>query len=156
MNDHIQKTFIHQVKADLRMELDNATKVTDPLKVIADSSQQKLMHAPSPILQSAMVVCKSVEELVDVLTELDGYRETFFSLICIVLQEFQRSIQESLQNLIHAEDDSVEIISSTLIGPDQFLLNISPGYISLNMILNDSYDIDLTKRDKRFETNDSV
>ena len=121
------------------MELDNATKVTDPLKVIADSSQQKLMHAPSPILQSAMVVCKSVEELVDVLTELDGYRETFFSLICIVLQEFQRSIQESLQNLIHAEDDSVEIISSTLIGLDQFLMkffwySISDTVYSVNPI----------------------
>ena len=42
----------------------------------------------------------------------------------IVLQEFQRSIQESLQNLIHAEDDSVEIISSTLIGLDQFILKL--------------------------------
>lgn len=90
VSEHIQKTFINQVKSDLRHEIDAATKVTDPLKVIADAQQQRQMDAPTPILQSAMVVCKSVEELVDVLTELDAYRETFFGLICVVLQEFQR------------------------------------------------------------------
>ena len=73
------------------------------------------MDAPTPILQSAMVVCKSVEELVDVLSELDAYRETFFGLICVVLQEFQRSIQESLQNLLKAEDESASITSSGLV-----------------------------------------
>ena len=75
--DHIQKTFINQIKNDLRMEIDNATKVTDPLKVIADSSQQKAMGAPVPILQSSLVVCKSVQELVDVLMQLDEYRAGF-------------------------------------------------------------------------------
>lgn len=119
VSEHIQKTFINQVKSDLRHEIDAATKVTDPLKVIADSVQQRSMDAPTPILQSAMVVCKSVEELVDVLTELDAYRETFFGLICVVLQEFQRSIQESLQNLLKAEDETASITSSSLVATKQ-------------------------------------
>ena len=33
VSEHIQKTFINQVKSDLRHEIDAATKVTDPLKV---------------------------------------------------------------------------------------------------------------------------
>ena len=68
------------------MEIDAATKVTDPLKVIADTAQQKAMGAPVPILQSALVVCKSVQELVDVLMQLDEYREAFYHMICTVLQ----------------------------------------------------------------------
>ena len=43
------------------MEIDAATKVTDPLKVIADTAHQKAVGAPVPILQSALVVCKSVQ-----------------------------------------------------------------------------------------------
>ena len=64
------------------------------------------MGAPVPILQSALVVCKSVQELVEVLTQLDEYQETFFQMICIVLQEFHHSIDDSLKQLIR--DDCEE------------------------------------------------
>ena len=83
----------------------------------------KFIAYDGPILKSAMVVCKSVEELVDVLTELDGYRETFFSLIVVVLQEFQRSTFESLQSLIHAEDDNIKITSTSLVN-DKGMIDI--------------------------------
>ena len=79
------------------------------------------MNAPTSVLQSAMVVCKSVEELVDVLTELDAYRETFFSLIVVVLQEFQRSTVESFQNLIRAEDEHANICSTLLVANKGFM-----------------------------------
>lgn len=124
--DHVGKTFINQIKADLRQDIDAATKVTDPLKVIADSAQQKAMGAPVPILQSALVVCKSVQELVEVLTQLDEYQETFGQMICIVLQEFHHSIDDSLKQLIRDDSEDEEIVSANLAtNPDLKKLIIS-------------------------------
>lgn len=96
------------------MEIDQATKVTDPLKVIADTTQQKAAGAPVPILQSALVVCRSVQELVEVLMQLDEYREAFYHMICTVLQEFHHSIHESLKQLIQDPSEENVIYSASL------------------------------------------
>ena len=69
------------------------------------------------------------------------HRETFFSLICVVLQEFQRSIHESLQNLIHAEEESVEIISCEFMTLKELKVNSQKLIYLMSVVMKHSESI---------------
>ena len=64
----------------------------------------------NPVVQSKKTTLVNDEnlidpktELVEVLMQLDEYRETFFGMICTVLQEFHHSVHESLKQLIQGQ-----------------------------------------------------
>jgi len=118
IQDHIEQTFMNQVKTEVKRDLDFAVKVADPLKVLTDGTPH---NSSVPLLKSSVVVEQSITELSDLAIQLGAeFRTNLLDMLCQVLQEFHQTIQHHFNQLTKIcdfvnEDDNTERDEEVLI-----------------------------------------
>uniref|UniRef100_G1KTI7 Exocyst complex component Sec8 n=1 Tax=Anolis carolinensis TaxID=28377 RepID=G1KTI7_ANOCA len=84
-----QTSFWSQVLGEINKEIEGVTKITDPLKILANADTMKMLGVQRPLLQSTVIVEKTVQDLMNLMHDLSAYSDQFLNMVCIKLQEYK-------------------------------------------------------------------
>ncbi|XP_074429288.1 exocyst complex component 4 isoform X1 [Larus michahellis] len=122
---YIKNIFLNQVLAEINKEIEGVTKASDPLKILANADTMKILGVQRPLLQSAVIVEKTVQDLMNLMHDLSAYSDQFLNMVCVKLQEYKdtctlayRSIVQSDEKLVisasWAKDDDISRLLKSL------------------------------------------
>ncbi|NXD07577.1 EXOC4 protein, partial [Nothocercus nigrocapillus] len=122
---YIKNIFLNQVLAEINKEIEGVTKASDPLKILANADTMKVLGAQRPLLQSTVIVEKTVQDLMNLMHDLSAYSDQFLNMVCVKLQEYKdtctlayRSIVQSDEKLVisasWAKDDDISRLLKSL------------------------------------------
>ncbi|KAM6095092.1 exocyst complex component 4 isoform 1-T1 [Chlamydotis macqueenii] len=122
---YIKNIFLNQVLAEINKEIEGVTKATDPLKILANADTMKILGVQRPLLQSTVIVEKTVQDLMNLMHDLSAYSDQFLNMVCVKLQEYKdtctlayRSIVQSDEKLVisasWAKDDDISRLLKSL------------------------------------------
>jgi len=86
---YIKNIFLNQVLAEINKEIEGVTKTSDPLKILANADTMKVMGVQRPLLQSTIIVEKTVQDLMNLMHDLSAYSDQFLNMVCVKLQEYK-------------------------------------------------------------------
>ncbi|XP_038667740.1 exocyst complex component 4 isoform X2 [Scyliorhinus canicula] len=101
---YIKNFFLNQVHLDVNKEIEAATKVADPLKVLASADTMKVLGVQRPLLQSTVVVEKSMQDLVNLMHDLSAYSDQFLNMVCVKLQEYKDTCTIAYRSVVQSEE----------------------------------------------------
>ncbi|XP_078409181.1 exocyst complex component 4 isoform X1 [Cetorhinus maximus] len=101
---YIKNFFLNQVHLDVNKEIEAATKVADPLKVLASADTMKVLGVQRPLLQSTVVVEKSMQDLVNLMHDLSAYSDQFLNMVCVKLQEYKDTCTIAYRSIVQSEE----------------------------------------------------
>eukprot|EP00076_Gallus_gallus_P003140 NP_001186249.1 exocyst complex component 4 [Gallus gallus] len=122
---YIKNIFLNQVLAEINKEIEGVTKASDPLKILANADTMKVLGVQRPLLQSTVIVEKTVQDLMNLMHDLSAYSDQFLNMVCVKLQEYKdtctlayRSIVQSDEKLVisasWAKDDDISRLLKSL------------------------------------------
>ncbi|XP_050181185.1 exocyst complex component 4 [Myiozetetes cayanensis] len=122
---YIKNIFLNQVLAEINKEIEGVTKASDPLKILANADTMKVLGVQRPLLQSTVIVEKTVQDLLNLMHDLSAYSDQFLHMVCVKLQEYKdtcnlayRSIVQSDEKLVisasWAKDDDISRLLKSL------------------------------------------
>ncbi|XP_035175567.1 exocyst complex component 4 isoform X1 [Oxyura jamaicensis] len=122
---YIKNIFLNQVLAEINKEIEGVTKASDPLKILANADTMKILGVQRPLLQSTVIVEKTVQDLMNLMHDLSAYSDQFLNMVCVKLQEYKdtctlayRSIAQSDEKLVisasWAKDDDISRLLKSL------------------------------------------
>ncbi|KAM6284170.1 exocyst complex component 4 [Spheniscus humboldti] len=122
---YIKNIFLSQVLAEINKEIEGVTKASDPLKILANADTMKILGVQRPLLQSTVIVEKTVQDLMNLMHDLSAYSDQFLNMVCVKLQEYKdtctlayRSIVQSDEKLVisasWAKDDDISRLLKSL------------------------------------------
>ncbi|XP_054045706.1 exocyst complex component 4 [Rissa tridactyla] len=122
---YIKNIFLNQVLAEINKEIEGVTKASDPLKILANADTMKILGVQRPLLQSAVIVEKTIQDLMNLMHDLSAYSDQFLNMVCVKLQEYKdtctlayRSIVQSDEKLVisasWAKDDDISRLLKSL------------------------------------------
>lgn len=122
---YIKNIFLNQVLAEINKEIEGVTKASDPLKILANADTMKILGVQRPLLQSTVIVEKTVQDLMNLMHDLSAYSDQFLNMVCVKLQEYKdtctlayRSIVQSDEKLVisasWAKDDDISRLLKSL------------------------------------------
>uniref|UniRef100_A0A803Y3B2 Exocyst complex component Sec8 n=1 Tax=Meleagris gallopavo TaxID=9103 RepID=A0A803Y3B2_MELGA len=122
---YIKNIFLNQVLAEINKEIEGVTKASDPLKLLANADTMKVLGVQRPLLQSTVIVEKTVQDLMNLMHDLSVYSDQFLNMVCVKLQEYKdtctlayRSIVQSDEKLVisasWAKDDDISRLLKSL------------------------------------------
>uniref|UniRef100_A0A8C3LZK1 Exocyst complex component Sec8 n=1 Tax=Chrysolophus pictus TaxID=9089 RepID=A0A8C3LZK1_CHRPC len=122
---YIKNIFLNQVLAEINKEIEGVTKASDPLKLLANADTMKVLGVQRPLLQSTVIVEKTVQDLMNLMHDLSAYSDQFLNMVCVKLQEYKdtctlayRSIVQSDEKLVisasWAKDDDISRLLKSL------------------------------------------
>ncbi|XP_057281588.1 exocyst complex component 4 isoform X1 [Pezoporus wallicus] len=122
---YIKNIFLSQVLAEINKEIESVTKASDPLKILANADTMKILGVQRPLLQSTVIVEKTVQDLMNLMHDLSAYSDQFLNMVCVKLQEYKdtctlayRSIVQSDEKLVisasWAKDDDISRLLKSL------------------------------------------
>ncbi|XP_065528890.1 exocyst complex component 4 [Lathamus discolor] len=122
---YIKNIFLNQVLAEINKEIESVTKASDPLKILANADTMKILGVQRPLLQSTVIVEKTVQDLMNLMHDLSAYSDQFLNMVCVKLQEYKdtctlayRSIVQSDEKLVisasWAKDDDISRLLKSL------------------------------------------
>lgn len=144
------KLFLSQVKIDLERILDCATKSLDSWRIISDTDLLTRRNENRPILQSTIIIEKTIQDLKELMSALPMYADDFLSFICNILSNYKEACLSAYRAIVQPESEDKRIISATWAKDEdiyRFLKELpnwpnlqrqSKSFTSVNVINNNS------------------
>uniref|UniRef100_G1KTK2 Exocyst complex component Sec8 n=1 Tax=Anolis carolinensis TaxID=28377 RepID=G1KTK2_ANOCA len=126
-----QTSFWSQVLGEINKEIEGVTKITDPLKILANADTMKMLGVQRPLLQSTVIVEKTVQDLMNLMHDLSAYSDQFLNMVCIKLQEYKDTCTVAYRSIVQFDEKLV--ISASWAKDDDItrLLKSLPNWISM-------------------------
>ncbi|XP_021548672.1 exocyst complex component 4 isoform X1 [Neomonachus schauinslandi] len=128
---YIKNIFLNQVLAEINKEIEGVTKTSDPLKILANADTMKVMGVQRPLLQSTIIVEKTVQDLMNLMHDLSAYSDQFLNMVCVKLQEYKDTCAAACRGIVQSEEKLV--ISASWAKDDDIsrLLKSLPNWINM-------------------------
>ncbi|XP_030071906.1 exocyst complex component 4 [Microcaecilia unicolor] len=128
---YIKNIFLNQVLTEINKEIEGATKVSDPLKILANADTMKILAVQRPLLQSSVIVEKTVQDLMNLMHDLSAYSDQFLNMVCVKLQEYRDTCNTACRGIVLSEEKLV--ISASWSKDDDIsrLLKSLPNWINM-------------------------
>ncbi|XP_060161279.1 exocyst complex component 4 isoform X2 [Globicephala melas] len=128
---YIKNIFLHQVLAEINKEIEGVTKTSDPLKILANADTMKVLGVQRPLLQSTIIVEKTVQDLMNLMHDLSAYSDQFLNMVCVKLQEYKDTCTAAYRGIVQSEEKLV--ISASWAKDDDIsrLLKSLPNWINM-------------------------
>uniref|UniRef100_A0A8C7L1D0 Exocyst complex component Sec8 n=1 Tax=Oncorhynchus kisutch TaxID=8019 RepID=A0A8C7L1D0_ONCKI len=101
---YINDLFLHQVRTEINKEIRAVSKTADPLKVLASADTMKVLAVQRPLLQSTVVVEKSIQDLMTLMQDLSAYSNQFLEMVCDKLKEYKEVCNTSYRGIVQCEE----------------------------------------------------
>ncbi|XP_077449980.1 exocyst complex component 4 isoform X2 [Stigmatopora argus] len=109
---YINDLFLNQVRTEINKEIESVSKVADPLKILASADTMKNLGVQRPVLQSTVVVEKSIQDLMNLMQDLSAYSNQFLEMVCDKLKEYKQICNTAYRVIVQCED-KLTIISAS-------------------------------------------
>ncbi|XP_012877150.1 PREDICTED: exocyst complex component 4 isoform X1 [Dipodomys ordii] len=128
---YIKNIFLNQVLAEIDKEIEGVTKTSDPLKILANADTMKVLGVQRPLLQSTIIVEKTVQDLMNLMHDLSAYSDQFLNMVCVKLQEYKDTCSAAYRGIVQSEEKLV--ISASWAKDDDIsrLLKSLPNWINM-------------------------
>ncbi|XP_062054765.1 exocyst complex component 4 isoform X1 [Lepus europaeus] len=128
---YIKNIFLSQVLAEINKEIEGVTKTSDPLKILANADTMKALGVQRPLLQSTIIVEKTVQDLMNLMHDLSAYSDQFLNMVCVKLQEYKDTCSTAYRSIVQSEEKLV--ISASWAKDDDIsrLLKSLPNWINM-------------------------
>ncbi|XP_028929114.1 exocyst complex component 4 isoform X1 [Ornithorhynchus anatinus] len=128
---YIKNIFLNQVLAEINKEIEGVTKASDPLKILANADTMKVLGVQRPLLQSTIIVEKTVQDLMNLMHDLSAYSDQFLNMVCVKLQEYKDTCTVAYRGIAQSEEKLV--ISASWAKDDDIsrLLKSLPNWINM-------------------------
>ncbi|KAG8440070.1 hypothetical protein GDO86_006023 [Hymenochirus boettgeri] len=129
---YIKNIFLHQVLSEINKEIESVTKVSDPLKILASADTMKILGVQRPLLQSTVIVEKTVQDLMNLMRDLSAYSDQFLNMVCVKLQEYKDTCSAAFRNIVQSDEKLV--ISASWAKDDDItrLLRSLPNWLNMS------------------------
>ncbi|XP_060543030.1 exocyst complex component 4 [Pantherophis guttatus] len=104
---YIKNIFLNQVLGEINKEIEGVTKITDPLKILANADTMKMLGVQRPLLQSTVIVEKTVQDLMNLMHDLSAYSDQFLNMVCVKLQEYKDTCSVAYRSIVQSDDKMV-------------------------------------------------
>ena len=104
---YIKSIFLNQVLAEINKEIEGVTKTSDPLKILANADTMKVLGVQRPLLQSTIIVEKTVQDLMNLMHDLSAYSDQFLNMVCVKLQEYKDTCSTAYRGIVQSEEKLV-------------------------------------------------
>uniref|UniRef100_A0A674MFE1 Exocyst complex component Sec8 n=1 Tax=Takifugu rubripes TaxID=31033 RepID=A0A674MFE1_TAKRU len=98
---YINDLFLNQVSDLGGLDL---TKAADPLKILAGADTMKVLGVQRPLLQSTVVVEKSIQDLMNLMQDLSTYSNQFLEMVCDKLKEYKDICNTAYRAVVQCEE----------------------------------------------------
>uniref|UniRef100_UPI00358E8F40 exocyst complex component 4 n=1 Tax=Myxine glutinosa TaxID=7769 RepID=UPI00358E8F40 len=134
LTQYIKNIFLNQVLVDINKEIEAVTKMSDPFKMLAGSETLKNLCVCRPLLQSTVVLEKSVQDLMNLMHDLSTYKEQFLHMMCVKLQEYRAMVLATYRNIVTMPSEERLVISASWAKDDDIarLLKSLPSWNQLS------------------------
>ncbi|EAW83805.1 exocyst complex component 4, isoform CRA_b, partial [Homo sapiens] len=120
---YIKNIFLNQVLAEINKEIEGVTKTSDPLKILANADTMKVLGVQRPLLQSTIIVEKTVQDLLNLMHDLSAYSDQFLNMVCVKLQEYKDTCTAAYRGIVQSEEKLV--ISASWAKDDDIMQTLS-------------------------------
>ncbi|XP_030094465.1 exocyst complex component 4 [Serinus canaria] len=104
---YIKNIFLSQVLAEINKEIEGVTKASDPLKILASADTMKVLGVQRPLLQSTVIVEKTVQDLMELMHDLSAYSDQFLHMVCVKLQEYKDTCTLAYRTIVQSDEKLV-------------------------------------------------
>ncbi|XP_032955049.1 exocyst complex component 4 isoform X2 [Rhinolophus ferrumequinum] len=104
---YIKNIFLNQVLAEINKEIEGVTKTSDPLKILANADTMRVLGVQRPLLQSTIIVEKTVQDLLNLMHDLSAYSDQFLNMVCVKLQEYKDTCTAAYRGIVQSEEKLV-------------------------------------------------
>ncbi|KAM6895488.1 exocyst complex component 4 [Xenentodon cancila] len=101
---YINDLFLNQVRTEINRDIEVVSKVADPLKILASADTMKLLGVQRPLLQSTVVVEKSIQDLMSLMQDLSAYSNQFLEMVCDKLKEYKEICNTAYRGIVQCEE----------------------------------------------------
>ncbi|XP_049330953.1 exocyst complex component 4 isoform X2 [Astyanax mexicanus] len=101
---YINDLFLNQVRTETNKEIEAVTKVSDPLKILASADTMKNLGVQRPLLQSTVIVEKSIQDLMSLMQDLSAYSNQFLEMVCDKLKEYKEICNTAYRGIVQCEE----------------------------------------------------
>ncbi|XP_060759422.1 exocyst complex component 4 isoform X1 [Neoarius graeffei] len=101
---YINELFLNQVRTETNKEIETVTKVADPLKILASADTMKNLGIQRPLLQSTVIVEKSIQDLMSLMQDLSAYSNQFLEMVCDKLKEYKEICNTAYRSIVQCEE----------------------------------------------------
>uniref|UniRef100_A0A3P9N712 Exocyst complex component Sec8 n=1 Tax=Poecilia reticulata TaxID=8081 RepID=A0A3P9N712_POERE len=101
---YINDLFLNQVRTEINKEIEAVSKAADPLKILASADTMKLLSVQRPLLQSTVVVEKSIQDLMSLMQDLSAYSNQFLEMVCDKLKEYKEICNTAYRGIVQCEE----------------------------------------------------
>ncbi|XP_076152589.1 exocyst complex component 4 [Alosa pseudoharengus] len=101
---YINDLFLNQVRTETNKEIETVTKVADPLKILASADTMKVLGVQRPVLQSTVIVEKSIQDLMNLMQDLSAYSNQFLEMVCDKLKEYKEICNTAYRFIVQSEE----------------------------------------------------
>ncbi|XP_012506059.1 PREDICTED: exocyst complex component 4 [Propithecus coquereli] len=128
---YIKNIFLNQVLAEINKEIEGVTKTSDPLKILANADTMKVLGVQRPLLQSTIIVEKTVQDLMNLMHDLSAYSDQFLNMVYVKLQEYRETCAAAYRGIVQSEEKLV--ISASWAKDDDIsrLLKSLPNWVNM-------------------------
>ncbi|XP_073475520.1 exocyst complex component 4 isoform X1 [Aquarana catesbeiana] len=128
---YIKNIFLNQVLAEINKEIEGVTKVSDPLKILASADTMKVLGVQRPLLQSTVIVEKTIQDLMNLMRDLSAYSDQFMNMVCVKLQEYKDTCMTAFRSVVQTDEKLV--ISASWAKDDDItrLLKSLPNWLNM-------------------------
>ncbi|XP_053321528.1 exocyst complex component 4 [Spea bombifrons] len=128
---YIKNIFLHQVLTEINKEIEGVTKVSDPLKILASADTMKNLGVQRPLLQSTVIVEKTMQDLLNLMRDLSAYSDQFLNMVCVKLQEYKDTCNAAFRSIVQCDEKLV--ISGSWAKDDDItrLLKSLPNWLNM-------------------------
>ncbi|KAM9390163.1 exocyst complex component 4 [Phaethornis superciliosus] len=104
---YIKNIFLNQVLAEINKEIEGVTKASDPLKILSNADTMKILGVQRPLLQSTVIVEKTVQDLMNLMHDLSAYSDQFLNMVCVKLQEYKDTCTLAYRTIVQSDEKLV-------------------------------------------------
>lgn len=97
------KVFLGEVVTEVDHILDNVNKTLDTWKTISDPEVLKFLDSSKPLLQSTVLLDKSLRELQERMLALPMYSDQFLGIICSIVNNYKETCQAAYKSIVKPE-----------------------------------------------------
>uniref|UniRef100_A0A8D3E7Q5 Exocyst complex component Sec8 n=1 Tax=Scophthalmus maximus TaxID=52904 RepID=A0A8D3E7Q5_SCOMX len=101
---YINDLFLNQVRAEINKDIEAVSKTADPLKILANADTMKVLGVQRPLLQSTVVVEKSIQDLMSLMQDLSAYSNQFLEMVCDKLKEYKEICNTAYRGIVQCEE----------------------------------------------------
>ncbi|KAK1166948.1 exocyst complex component 4-like isoform X1 [Acipenser oxyrinchus oxyrinchus] len=109
---YINDFFLNQVRIEINKEIEAVTKVSNPLKILASADTMKVLGVQRPLLQSTVIVEKSIQDLMNLMHDLSAYSNQFLEMVCDKLKEYKEICNTAYSRGIVQSEEKLTISAS--------------------------------------------